>query len=137
MRMIDRKVIVGTAAAALLVAGGAGVAAAGVGVAAAGVGGSDSETGGENSGGAITGDALQRAHRARAAQPGFQATYRRHRPMVERSIAWLVRGNRRVPYRGVDKNHAWLGHRVAAINLRRLLALGLHLDQGTWALAAG
>ena len=82
-------------------------------------------------------DALQRAHRVRAATPEFQTVYRRHRPMVERSIAWLVRGNRRVPYRGVDKNHAWLGHRVAAINLRRLLALGLHLDQGTWALAAG
>src|SRR3954469_18015226 len=36
-------------------------------------------------------DALQRAHRARAAHPDFQADYRRHRPMVERSIAWLTR----------------------------------------------
>ena len=60
-----------------------------------------------------------------------------HRPLVERSIAWLTRGNRRVPYRGVIKNNAWLHHRVAGLNLRRLLALGLHLDQGTWALAAG
>ena len=34
-------------------------------------------------------DALQRAHRARASTPAFQTVYRRHRPMVERSIAWL------------------------------------------------
>jgi hypothetical protein len=35
---------------------------------------------------------------------------------VERSIAWLVRGNRRVRYRGVIKNHAWLHHRIAGLN---------------------
>jgi Transposase DDE domain/Transposase domain (DUF772) len=81
-------------------------------------------------------DALRRAHRARAADPDFQATYRRHRPMVERSIAWLTRGHRRVPYRGVLKNDAWLHLRVAAINLRRLLALGLHGSDGHWALAS-
>jgi Transposase DDE domain/Transposase domain (DUF772) len=81
-------------------------------------------------------DALQRAHRARAADPDFQATYRRHRPMVERSLAWLTRGNRRVPYRGVAKNDAWLHLRVAAIDLRRLLALGLTGTDGHWALAS-
>ena len=54
---------------------------------------------------------------------------------MERSIAWLVRGNRRVPYRGVTKNNAWLQHRVAGLNLRRLLALGLTYDNGTWRLA--
>ncbi len=54
--------------------------------------------------------------------------------MVERSLAWLTRGARRVPYRGVSKNNAWLHLRVAAVNLRRLLALGLH-HHGTWALA--
>ena len=70
-------------------------------------------------------DALQRAHRARAAAEDFQAAYRRHRPMIERSIAWLTRSNRRVPYRGVPKNDAWLYLRAAAINLRRLLTLGL------------
>jgi hypothetical protein len=80
-------------------------------------------------------DALQRAHRIRAKDPEFQKVYRRHRPMVERSIAWLTRGNRRVPYRGVIKNNTWLHHRVAAINLRRLLALGLTHRQGTWILA--
>lgn len=78
---------------------------------------------------------LQRAHRQRAADEGFQATYRRHRPMVERSIAWLTRGSRRVPYRGTEKNNNWLHHRVAALNLRRLLAMGLTLENGDWVLA--
>jgi IS5 family transposase len=77
---------------------------------------------------------LQRAHRARAATAEHLATYRRHRPMVERSIAWLTRGHRRVPYRGVVKNNTWLHVRVAAINLRRLLVLGLH-HNGNWTLA--
>ena len=80
-------------------------------------------------------DALARAHRIRAKDPEFQKVYRRHRPMVERSIAWLTRGNRRVPYRGTTKNNTWLHHRVAAINLRRLLVLGLTHRQGTWILA--
>lgn len=78
---------------------------------------------------------LQREHRARAKDPAFQDTYRTHRPMVERSIAWLVRGNRRVPYRGVAKNNAWLHHRAAALNLRRLLALVLTNNNGAWTLA--
>jgi hypothetical protein len=81
-------------------------------------------------------DALQRAHRARASNEDFQAAYRRHRPMVERSIAWLTRGARRVPYRGVVKNDAWLHLRVAAIDLRRLLTLGLTGTGGHWALAS-
>ena len=81
-------------------------------------------------------EALQRAHRARAADPDFQATYRRHRPMVERSLAWLTHGHRRVPYRGVAKNDAWLHLRVAAIDLRRLLTLGLTGTDGNWALAS-
>jgi hypothetical protein len=79
-------------------------------------------------------DQLQREHRARAADKGFQTTYRQHRPMVERSIAWLVRGARRVPYRGIEKNNNWLHHRVAALNLRRLLAMGLTIKNGTWVL---
>lgn len=70
-------------------------------------------------------DALLRAHRARAAAPEFRSAYRQHRPMVERSIAWLARGARRVPYRGVTANNHWLRLRAAAVNLRRLLALGL------------
>lgn len=80
-------------------------------------------------------DLLQREHRQRATDDGFQATYRQHRPMVERSIAWLARGNRRVPYRGIEKNNNWLHHRVAALNLCRLLALGLTIQDGAWTLA--
>ncbi|AVM64223.1 IS5/IS1182 family transposase [Dietzia sp. oral taxon 368] len=78
---------------------------------------------------------LHRQHRQRAQGEDFRATYRQHRPMVERSIAWLTRGARRVPYRGVDKNNSWLHHRAAALNLRRLLAMGLTHQNGAWALA--
>jgi len=81
-------------------------------------------------------DALQRAHRARARDPEFQASYRQHRPMVERSISWLVAGrNRRLRFLGARRNDLWLHHRVAALNLRRLLALGLTRTTGSWALA--
>ena len=55
--------------------------------------------------------------------------------MVERSLAWLTRRSRRVPYRGVLKNDAWLHLRAAVINLRRLLTLGLTGTDGQWALA--
>jgi Transposase DDE domain/Transposase domain (DUF772) len=80
-------------------------------------------------------DALQRAHRIRFADPAVAAAYRRHRPMVERAIAWLVaNGNRKVRYRGVTRNNFWLHHRTAALNLRRLLALGLHRTDGAWAI---
>ena len=81
-------------------------------------------------------DWLQRAHRQRAKDPQWQQTYRQHRPMVERSIAWLMAGgNRKVRYRGVVKNNAWLHTRTAALNLRRLLTLGLTRHDGAWALA--
>jgi hypothetical protein len=80
-------------------------------------------------------DALQRAHRARAQDPEFQTVYRRHRPMVERSISWLVAGgNRRLRFRGTRLNDLWLHHRAAALNLRRLLALGLTSNGISWAL---
>lgn len=78
---------------------------------------------------------LQREHRQRAQEPQWQGDYRQHRPMVERSIAWLTRGNRRVRYRGIEKNNNWLHHRAAALNLRRLLAMGLTIKDGTWAIA--
>lgn len=81
-------------------------------------------------------DALQRQHRQRAKDPAWQANYRQHRPMVERSLAWLVAsGNRKVRYRGIAKNNAWLHTRTAALNLRRLLNLGLARQAGTWVLA--
>jgi IS5 family transposase len=78
---------------------------------------------------------LLRAARSQARDPEWQAEYRRHRPMVERSIAWLTRGNRKVRYRGVVKNDHWLHHRTAALNLRRLITLGLTHTGTTWALA--
>jgi len=76
------------------------------------------------------------AARRRAEEPDFVASYRRWRPMVERSIAWLVAdGHRRVRYRGVRRNQLGLSLRVAALNLRRLVNLGLDHD-GTWVLAS-
>jgi hypothetical protein len=76
-----------------------------------------------------------RAARAQAATPEFEAQYRRWRPMVERSISWLVGArHRRVRFRGVTRNNQGLAHRVAAINLRRLVNLGLD-HNGTWTLA--
>ncbi|WP_134172328.1 IS1182 family transposase [Cryobacterium psychrophilum] len=79
-------------------------------------------------------DAIRREHRVRAQDPLFQADYRQHRPMVERSIAWMTRKSRRVPYRGVVKNNAWWVNRAAGINLKRLLNLGLTRQSGIWAM---
>jgi len=81
-------------------------------------------------------EALLRAARRQAETPEFQAVYRQHRPMVERSIAWLTRGNRKVRYRGIAKNDHWLHHRSAALNLRRLIILGLDRQARRWAIAA-
>ena len=65
----------------------------------------------------------------------FAEEYRRWRPMVERSIAWLVADNhRRVRFRGVERNQFGLSLRIAAINLRRLINLGLTHDGG-WMLS--
>ena len=63
--------------------------------------------------------------------------YHQHRPMVERSIAWLVaNGHRRVRYRGVERNRIALGIRAATINLRRLINLGLTHGPYGWAFTA-
>jgi Transposase DDE domain len=62
----------------------------------------------------------------------FAEDYRRWRPMVERSIAWMVaNGNRRVRFHGVEKNQLGLSLRIAAINLRLLVNLGL-INDGGW-----
>lgn len=75
------------------------------------------------------------AARKQTATPEFQQAYRRWRPMVERSIAWLMRdGHRRCRYRGVARNQLGFSLRVAAVNLQRLLALGLGYEQG-WKIA--
>jgi hypothetical protein len=81
--------------------------------------------------------ALLAAARRAATDPAWQDEYRRWRPPVERAIAWLAaHGNRRVPYRGITKNNTWLHHRAAALNLRRLVNLGLtRTIDGNWALA--
>jgi hypothetical protein len=64
----------------------------------------------------------------------FAADYRRWRPMVERSLAWLVRPGRRVAYRGTARNRIWLAHRAAAVNLQPLVNLGL-THHKTWAIS--
>jgi IS5 family transposase len=78
----------------------------------------------------------ERVESRRAWRDGdFISDYRKFRPMVERSIAWLVKDHyRRVRFRGVEKNQMGLSTRVAAINLRRLINLGLVHD-GVWSLA--
>jgi hypothetical protein len=58
--------------------------------------------------------------------------------MVERSIAWLIgpKGRcRKLPYRGVTAKDWWLHTRMAALNLRRLINLGIHPHYyNTWTL---
>lgn len=80
-------------------------------------------------------DALQRAARQRSRESNWLNEYRQHRPMVERTIAWLTRGNRKVRYRGVTRNDHWLHHRAAAVNLRRLTTMGLTHTSTGWAIA--
>ncbi|MFJ6212299.1 IS1182 family transposase [Streptomyces sp. NPDC092296] len=81
-------------------------------------------------------DLLTAARRQAATDPDWQADYRRWRPPVERAVAWIVhRGNRRLRYLGTIKNDTWLHTRAAALNLRRLINLGLTRTGGTWTLA--
>ena len=62
--------------------------------------------------------------------------YRQHRPMVERTIAWLVtHGHRRCRHRGIERNKIAFSTRAAVINLKRLINLGLEHDSNTWNLA--
>ncbi len=78
---------------------------------------------------------LLAAARAHARTDDFLGPYRQHRPMVERSIAWLIRrGGRKVRYRGITRNQIGFSHRCAAINLRRLINLGVQWDNG-WQIA--
>jgi IS5 family transposase len=82
-------------------------------------------------------DELLAANRARwRNNEHLVASYRQHRPMVERTIAWLVaNGNRRVRFTGVEANRLGLSLRAAALNLRRLINLGLEHDGQSWAIA--
>jgi hypothetical protein len=77
-----------------------------------------------------------RAARVAASDPDFVHRYRTLRPMIERTLAWIVaNNNRRLRYRGIQRNQLWLTHRAAALNLRRLLNLGLHHNNTGWAIA--
>ncbi len=77
---------------------------------------------------------LRAANKTRWAKDETRNTYRNLRPSVERTIAWLTRGKaRRVPYRGIIPNQQWLTTRTAAINLRRLINLGLTHTTTGWA----
>ncbi|MCX4391409.1 MULTISPECIES: IS1182 family transposase [unclassified Streptomyces] len=70
-----------------------------------------------------------------ATDPDWQADYRRWRPPVERAVAWIVHhGNRKLRYRGTISNNTWLHTRAAALNLRRLINLGLTHTGTTWAI---
>ena len=60
--------------------------------------------------------------------------YRQHRSMVERSIAWLARRNRKVRYRGAVKSDHWWHPRAAAINLKRMLTRVWPGSAAGWAL---
>lgn len=74
---------------------------------------------------------LLAAARTQADTDAFDDTYRQHRPMIERTIAWLVKdNNRRLRYRGIEANRLGWSHRCAAVNLKRLLALGLTHNDG-------
>jgi IS5 family transposase len=75
---------------------------------------------------------LLAAARAQARTGAFDETYRQHRPMIERTLAWLTRkGHRRLRYRGIERNRIGWSHRCAAINLQRLITLGLD-HTATW-----
>jgi hypothetical protein len=80
---------------------------------------------------------LLAAARRQAITVEFQDEYRRWRPMVERSLAWLTRGVcRKVRYRGIKRNQLWWSHRCAAVNLARLVTLGLTVTpEGGWTVA--
>lgn len=79
---------------------------------------------------------LLAAARTQAGTDEFDTTYRQHRPMIERTIAWLVKDNhRRLRYRGTERNRLRWSHRCAAVNLKRLLALGLAHSNG-WTITA-
>jgi hypothetical protein len=58
--------------------------------------------------------------------------------MVERSIAWLIgpKGRcRKLRYRETLNGDLWLHLRMAGLNLRRLLNLGLTRHTNVWTIA--
>jgi transposase len=80
---------------------------------------------------------LRQARRDWVTREDLREVYRQHRPMVERSIAWLIGPKnrcRKLRYRGVAANDFWLHTRIAALNLRRLINLGLTRHPDGWAI---
>ena len=79
---------------------------------------------------------LRQARRDWATRDDLREAYRQHRPMVERSIAWLIGPKnrcRQLRYRGVSNNNQWLHLRMTALNLRRMINLGLQPGaDGSW-----
>jgi hypothetical protein len=78
---------------------------------------------------------LRQARRDWAGDQQLRDLYRQHRPMVERSIAWLIGPKsrcRQLRYRGITKNNQWLRLRMAGLNLRRIINLGLQPATGGW-----
>jgi len=72
---------------------------------------------------------LLQAARMTATTTEFDEIYRTYRPMIERTIAWFVRASaRKVRYRGVERNRLFVSHRSAAVNLTRLVNLGISHD---------
>ena len=68
---------------------------------------------------------LRQARRDWRENEELRQTYRQHRPMVERSIAWLIgpKGRcRKLRFRGVTAGDFWLHMRMAGLNLCRLLS---------------
>ena len=80
---------------------------------------------------------LQRAKRAQA-DPEWQHAYRSTRPKVERKIAHFVRvawGGRKARTRGRRRVATDVETRAAAVNLARLVTLGVTFTGGRWATA--
>ena len=70
-------------------------------------------------------ETLLRAARRQAETGEFQTIYKHHRPMVERTIAWLVRRSRQVRLpRSRQERPLAAPPRRPALNLRRLISLG-------------
>jgi IS5 family transposase len=77
------------------------------------------------------------AARMAARTTEFDEVYRNLRPMIERTIAWFVRGNaRKVRYRGIERNVLFVSHRAAAVNLMRLVNLGVSHNGTSWVMPA-
>ena len=81
----------------------------------------------------LAGDQGQQRHRFSGPRTQFLLREVSEQPMGV-SIAWLVRGNRKLRYRGTATNDRWLHHRAAALNLRRLITMGLTHTPTGWAI---